>query len=52
MKNANKRDVVAIIELAAMLEDGLSRGEHWDELKVTQVLENFSLFICIMIFRC
>ena len=40
MKSANIRDVVAIIELATMLEDGLLRGEHWDELKVSQVLED------------
>ena len=40
MKNANIKDVVAIIELATMLEDGLLRGEHWDELKVSQVLED------------
>ena len=40
MKNANVRDVLAIIELATILEDGLLKGEHWDELKVSQVLED------------
>ena len=40
MKNANVRDVVAIMELAATLEDGILRGENWDELKVSKVLKN------------
>ena len=40
MKNANVRDVVAIMELAANLEDGILRGEQWDELKVSKALKN------------
>ena len=40
MKNANIRDAVAIIELAATLEDGLLKGENWDELKVAKTLKN------------
>ena len=40
MKNANMRDVVAIMELAAILEDGISKGEDWDELKVSNVLKD------------
>lgn len=40
MKNANLRDVVAIIELAATLEDGILKGEEWDELKVAHVLKD------------
>ena len=41
MKNANVRDVVAIMELAATLEDGIIKGEDWDELKVSKVLKKF-----------
>ena len=40
MKNANLRDVVAIIELAATLEEGILKGEDWDELKVAKVLKD------------
>ena len=40
MKNANLRDVVAIIELAATLEEGILKGEDWDELKVANVLKD------------
>ena len=40
MKNANLRDVVAIIELAATLEEGILKGEDWGELKVANVLKD------------
>ena len=41
MKNANVRDAVAIIELAATLEDGILKAEQWDELKVAEALKGF-----------
>ena len=41
MKNANVRDAVAIIELAATLEEGILKGEQWDELKVAEALKGF-----------
>ena len=41
MKNANVRDAVAIIKLAATLEEGILKGEQWDELKVAEALKGF-----------
>ena len=35
MRQANIRDAVALIELASELEQGMSEGEYWDELKAS-----------------
>ena len=40
MKRANIRDSVAVIELAAELEEGMAKGEEWTELKTVQRLQH------------
>lgn len=40
MLDAHVRDSVALIDMAARLEDGMAAGEHWDELKVMKELTN------------
>lgn len=39
MKNAHIRDAVALIEFASDIEDGMAKGEVWDELKVARRLK-------------
>ncbi len=39
MLNAHIRDSVALIEMADILEKGMERKEHWDELKVAKKLK-------------
>ena len=34
MLAANVRDAVALIDVAATVEEGMENGEEWDELKV------------------
>ncbi len=34
MLRSHVRDSVALIDLAARLEEGMAKGEEWDELKV------------------
>lgn len=39
MKAANIRDAVALIEFADILEQGMAKGEEWDELKAASKLK-------------
>ena len=39
MEEANIKDAVALISLAAKLEEGMARGEEWTELSVSNELE-------------
>jgi Xaa-Pro aminopeptidase len=41
MDKANIKDAVAVVEMAAKLEEGMANGEEWTELKVSKKLENF-----------